>query len=182
MPLGVYPHARRNPVERFWAKVDKSNLTGCWLWTAYRNKLGYGQFYDGVRLVPAHRFSYELVNGPLEPGKVSDHLCRNPGCVNPDHVEPVTRGENVLRGYSLSALNSRKTHCSKGHALSRDNLYVTPSGNRQCKTCRAIWQTKHGLRTQPEEIDRAPRLVHQCTELTVENIRLRAQLASQNRP
>lgn len=65
----------------------------------------------------AHRAMFELVNGPVPDGLDLDHLCRNTLCVNPDHLEPVTRRENVLRGEGRSAQNARRTTCLHGHEL-----------------------------------------------------------------
>lgn len=122
-------------VARFWMKVDGGG-NRCWEWTAsLRN--GYGQF--GVRaghVVPAHRFAYEHLVGPIPDGMVIDHLCRNTRCVNPAHLEPVTNVENVMRGESPMARNARTTHCTHGHELVGANLYVDPKGRRQCRACR----------------------------------------------
>jgi hypothetical protein len=87
----------------------------------------------------AHRFAYESVHGPITPGLVIDHLCRVRLCVNPAHLEPVTPGENSRRGYAW-LLNRRnhqtvKTHCPAGHAYRGANLYVSPRGDRRCRTC-----------------------------------------------
>ncbi len=71
--------------------------TGCWHWTGAKTDKGYGRFYlNGNK--HAHRISYELLIGPIPNGLVIDHLCRNPSCVNPAHLEPVTHVENVKRG------------------------------------------------------------------------------------
>jgi hypothetical protein len=72
--------------------------TGCWDWQLYKIPTGYGQVRVANRLYPAHRFYYEEKYGPVPEGYVLDHLCRNRGCVNPDHLEPVTQRENVRRG------------------------------------------------------------------------------------
>jgi hypothetical protein len=96
---GPYPEERRPEADRFWEKVDKSGE--CWLWQAGKCA-GYGRFFvPGSRPVPAHRWAYEALVGPIPDGLVIDHLCRNPACVNPAHMEPVTIVENVRRG-SLS--------------------------------------------------------------------------------
>jgi hypothetical protein len=89
---------KADPVEqRFWGHVHKTDL--CWIWTAHRNPLGYGQFRPkGKQTVRAHRFAYELLLGPIPEGMTLDHLCRNTRCVNPDHLEPVTAIENYRRG------------------------------------------------------------------------------------
>lgn len=90
--------------ERFWEKVDKKGEDDCWLWTASHDHLGYGRFYvnDLKRKTGAHRVAYELVIGPIPPRLVIDHLCKNPPCVNPKHLEPVPQYENICRGSSHS--------------------------------------------------------------------------------
>lgn len=121
--------------KRFWSKVKKTPR--CWLWTGYRDPRGYGKFSaDGV-MGNAHRFAYEHFVGPIPTGLHVDHLCRNPSCVRPDHLEPVTPRENAMRGVSFSAVNAQKTQCPRGHPLSGANLYVEPSTQgRLCRTCR----------------------------------------------
>lgn len=77
--------------------------TGCWEWLLFRDRFGYGKLMckreDG-RWAPrqAHRRSYEQHVGPIPEGLVLDHLCRNRGCINPAHAEPVTNAENLRRG------------------------------------------------------------------------------------
>jgi predicted RNA-binding Zn-ribbon protein involved in translation (DUF1610 family) len=84
-------------MEDFWAKVDKSGE--CWLWTAGGHSEGYGTTAiktDGEwRGVYAHRIAYELAVGPIPPGKEIHHVCGVRRCVNPAHLEAVTRGEHV---------------------------------------------------------------------------------------
>ena len=134
--------------ERFWSKVDKDQIgTGCWVWKAFKDRHGYGKFWDGTRLpsgnprkVLAHRFAYELLVGPIPDGLQIDHLCRNRSCVNPAHMEPVTSGENVRRGNSprLSGERMRaKAHCPQGHKYTQENTYVW-RGVRHCRECRRI--------------------------------------------
>jgi len=82
----------RHPEERFWNKVNKTET--CWEWTAARHTNGYGAFWSAGRMRPAHRHSYELVEGPIPEGLELDHICHNRGCVNPDHLRPVTTKQN----------------------------------------------------------------------------------------
>lgn len=115
----------------FWSKVEKTD--SCWLWTGSLHSLGYARAWvDGTR-VYAHRYAYEETVGPIPDGLDLDHLCRVRHCVNPDHLEPVTRAENLRRSPSqVSAVNARKTHCPQGHEYSgRDKR-----GWRECRTCR----------------------------------------------
>lgn len=78
--------------ERFWSKVDKTG--DCWLWTAYCDSTGYGQFWCDGGMVPAHRFSYALVNGEIPEGLYVDHRCHQRNCVRPDHLRLVTHAQN----------------------------------------------------------------------------------------
>ena len=120
---------------RFWKKVRKSD--GCWTWEAATSAEGYGVFNITPRVqAQAHRIAYELTKGAIPNGLTLDHLCRNTRCVNPDHLEPTTMGKNTLRGFSPSAINSRKHSCHNGHPLLGANLYVNPRGERQCRICR----------------------------------------------
>lgn len=144
--------AKATAEERFWAKVDKNGpLPGgdtlaaskgpCWMWTGEpaRAKCGYGQFalvVDGRRrTVRAHRFSYELLVGPIPEGLEPDHLCRVPLCVNPAHLEPVTHRENMLRGNTFAAMQAAVIECPQGHLYDEANTYVDSQGKRHCRAC-----------------------------------------------
>lgn len=111
--------------------------TDCWEWEAAKSPNGYGQVKHDGRTRSAHRTVYEQLVGPIPDGLDLDHLCRNRGCVNPDHLEPVTRRENLLRGDTLAASNAAKTRCLRDHPLHGANLYIYPSnGRRACRICR----------------------------------------------
>lgn len=140
--FGTRSTKRRPFAERFWEKVEKVN-DGCWLWLAARNKHGYGVIGldRSKRTTLAHRASYELTKGSIPDGLSLDHLCRNPGCVNPSHLEPVTHAENMARGQWKNQASSKRTHCPKGHPYSGKNLIfiVTrshPNGSRGCRACK----------------------------------------------
>lgn len=110
---------------------------GCWLWMGERNSHGYGRVSWRAQRMLVHRLVYEQVVGPVPDGLVIDHLCRVTDCCNPAHLEPVTQQENMRRGdHSTNHRNRLKRECMHGHPLSGDNLYVTSTGNRQCKECK----------------------------------------------
>lgn len=117
--------------ERFWSLVTYPNgQDGCWEWIGSKTE-GYGRIYvDSRHAIRAHRFAYEFVIGPI-PTPELDHLCRNRGCVNPAHLEPVTTKENTLRGFGPTAKNARKEACPVGHVYSRRRH----NGQRICQTC-----------------------------------------------
>lgn len=81
-----------------WREQDRGYKTPCWIWQSYVNPGGYGIVSVGATTVRAHRKVYEELVGPIAEGLTLDHLCRVRSCVNPAHMEPVTRGENVRRG------------------------------------------------------------------------------------
>ena len=80
----------------------------CWVWNAYCMKNGYGLTSKNRRTVLAHRLIYEILVGPIQEGLELDHLCRVRACVNPAHLEIVTKGENLLRGNGFAGINHRK--------------------------------------------------------------------------
>lgn len=125
-------------LRRFAAKVEADD-NGCWIWTAARNPgNGYGRFY-GAKADPshpstvAHRVAYEHYTGPIPDGMEIDHVCRIRACVNPAHLEPVSRLENVHRANAALSLD----RCKNNHALTPDNAYYPNSntGRPKCREC-----------------------------------------------
>jgi len=115
----------KDAVARFMDKV-KINDNKCWLWTGHINHDGYGIFNKQL----AHRWAYRHFTGPVPDGLELDHLCRVRGCVNPEHLEAVTHGTNMLRGD-----NKQRTRCVHGHEYTEENTRLY-KGKRSCRICR----------------------------------------------
>lgn len=130
--------AKVQRIERFLAKVSIEPLA-CWIWTGAKGGVNrghrYGVFYDGTKLVQAHRWSYEFFVGPIPTGLGLDHFkCERPECVNPWHVRPATTRENLLRGDTFQAANAAKTRCPQGHPYDETNTMLK-KGHRICRAC-----------------------------------------------
>jgi HNH endonuclease len=121
---------------RFWLKVKVGGIEECWDFLGAKHR-GYGVIHvKGYKSQIATRIAYRLFHSnDLADDKVIDHLCRNPSCVNPHHLEAVSTKENVLRGIGPSALNAQKTHCISNHYLGGSNLLIGRNGKRTCKEC-----------------------------------------------
>ena len=118
---------------------------GCWRFTGKIDRKGYGRAGMHGR---AHRHYYERIVGPIPANLTIDHLCQFTGCVNPDHMEPVTVQENTRRA---RARFRNRTHCAHGHELTPENTYTYPgTGNRECKTCRRRYVAECKARRRAE--------------------------------
>lgn len=141
-------------VEAFFKKVQKTD--GCWNWLGGRaqNSNGYGSFWNGTKLVPAHRYSYELVNGKIFDGLYCLHKCDNMVCVNPDHIFTGTQKQNMedckLKGRTKNIgrhstkngtrrlkIRKVKTKCKRGHDMSIEkNTFISHPKTYKTVSCR----------------------------------------------
>lgn len=138
----------RRQRDLFAAKVRPSD-NGCLEWTGAISSRGYGRVTIGKKTRQPHRVSYEWTVGKIKDGMILDHLCRNPRCVNPDHLEEVTNAENVRRGNAGMNM-SAKTHCPHGHPYDDANTKWY-DGRRYCRAChkkRTQSRKRHSERTE----------------------------------
>jgi hypothetical protein len=144
--------------------VEVAGPAACWPWPGWTQEFGYGIITSGGRsaakLHRVHIVAFEIANGPVPAGLHVDHTCHGadltcPGgpsclhrrCVNPAHLEAVTQAENNRR------MQARKTHCTEGHPLSGENLYIYPlDGSRQCRECSANDRVRAYYRKRKREL------------------------------
>lgn len=132
--------------ERLFANTLPEPNSGCWLWTGSYNQFGYGRANLNGQRVVAHKASFILHRGPVPDGMELDHICRVRLCVNPSHLEPVTKLVNVRRGMSgihHAEKQRAKQECPKGHPYSGTNLFTRrKTGYRECRECMRQRQRK----------------------------------------
>jgi len=122
-------------IDAFMKYIHPEPMSGCWIWIGGlqgRRESMYGACRVQGKTRHAHRFSYCLFKGIPPEGTELDHLCRTPCCVNPDHLEAVTKSVNLQRG-----VNGRKTHCPQGHLYSGYNLIIRTDRGERSRECRA---------------------------------------------
>ncbi len=115
--------------------VDKN---GCWNWAGYTTESGYGRFRRKKKNILSHRYFYKFFVGEIPEGLDIDHLCFNRRCINPKHLEAVTRSENNRRAWARKIKNT--PNCPHGHPYSGKNLYIgfdkkRNQKRRVCKIC-----------------------------------------------
>lgn len=112
--------------EQLWSRLEVGD---CWEWAGARSPQGYGQLNRRGERWLAHRLVWTVLVGGIPEGMHMDHLCRNPPCCNPDHLEVVTQRQNKERG-----IRATRVHCGKGH---RYEVRVRRRGGieRYCRTC-----------------------------------------------
>jgi hypothetical protein len=158
---------KKTTLELFHEKYIVDPVTGCWQWQAGTcgrgySKIGYTRPDGTRRTVGAYKWIMEQIHGPIAPGYEPDHLCRNKLCVNPDHMEIVTRAENNRRRVAAYRENGKEMHwklrasgkCREGHEMTPENTIDKKDGTRTCRTCRQKFQRKW-LAAKKSKLDRA---------------------------
>ena len=116
-------------------RISQGPAGACWPWQGSLSDHGYGIYRRNGKNDYAHRVAYERVNGKLADGMTVDHTCRVRSCVNPDHLEAVTRGDNLRRAVEYRRPQKKRLGhgaCNHGDV----DVYVDPTGKRVCRICR----------------------------------------------
>lgn len=142
--------------KRFWSKVTLS-ADGCLLWNGCKIRGGYGLVSISGRRWLAHRIAYIWQKGSIPEGLELDHLCRVRNCVNPNHLRPVTRRQNIMAegSLALTKVHAMKTYCPRGHSYSGENLYIFPGHyRRRCNECRRLRaNAKNRIRREQAQVN-----------------------------
>lgn len=142
--MGRPNHKGMNEVDRFFMYVDKNGpihpifQSPCWLWQGGKITGGYAVFRRTTGVVGpvkilVHRYSFELFYYAIPEGMEIDHMCKTRHCVNPQHLDLVTRLENIRRSNRHKV---SKMHCINGHRFTPENTYFAKGRlHRACRTC-----------------------------------------------
>ena len=120
---------KRNTPTDFWKYVDRGLAQDCWSWVGSVGAYGHGQFRIAGEMEKAHRFSYELLVGPIPKAMHLHHTCGNARCVNPSHLELLSRREHAT-------VHRVKNTCINGHSLGDPSNVYLRNGVRHCRSCR----------------------------------------------
>ena len=137
-PKPIDPNRTEAELAHFHSRYVKGEPDECWTWLRRLDRQGYGRIEQRGQPMKAHRLALVLHLGrDLGPGKVPNHMCGNPPCVNPAHLQESTVRENTLHGDTNASEQRARTHCPQGHELSEKNCVPShwARGKRYCLIC-----------------------------------------------
>lgn len=140
-------HCSEIEKEKFFTKTYKEN--DCLIWNGRKDKDGYGICFFRKKPRRAHRVAWFFLNGDIEEGLVVNHVCRRKDCVNPQHLQAMTRTENNMRdSTSIGYLNSQKKFCKNGHIFDKKygkRRYCSICEREKTKRLRKKWNEQDSL-------------------------------------
>lgn len=96
---------------------------------------GYSRITINGKQIQAHRWVWELLNGPIDEGMVIDHMCSNRKCILPSHLRVISQQQNIMAGkHNID----NRSHCNQGHPFIKENIMIRKSGKRECAECNRI--------------------------------------------
>jgi len=134
---------------------DQEKKSECKIWAGFINKQGYGVITYRRKQFRVHQLAVLLSGRNYPKGMVTDHLCRNRACYNPDHLEVVTNGENVMRGESFAPKNKAMTNCTLGHPLNGTSR--RQKSGTVWRFCRECQNNKRNKKRREQRINRQGR-------------------------
>jgi hypothetical protein len=131
------------------------DLGHCWLWEggARDGKGRYAGIYFNGKTRLGHRLAWMMWRGNI-PGELTvDHKCRTTFCVNPHHLQLLTREANTVADHGRGDRPGARTECAKGHSYDEENTYIEPKTRwRQCVTCRAANKKRYRAEAKAERL------------------------------
>lgn len=166
-----YVRFQIDPIQNFWSKVEKTDT--CWNWIAGKDTGGYGIFGAGKLRgnVRVHRFSWEINVGKIPDGMTIDHLCKNRACVNPGHMEMVSRRLNAHRisspGATQEQLDLRNSEILRLRSEGKTIKEIAPEMGMPASTIRSVI---HREKVYLSRKEKRPAGVNQPGAVTAETI------------
>lgn len=145
--LIIQSHLNRKEISKIFKKIYINPKSDCWEWLGYKNTAGYGRYHVAHKPAYTHRMMYAWIYGPIPTGRgrnvpVVDHICKNKSCCNPAHLQLIPNIKNIESGNGLSVIESKQTHCIRGHLLPPSKGFGNGK-RRNCPQCQAIRQRKY---------------------------------------
>ena len=110
-------------------------MESCWLIEKSLDAYGYPYFKLMGKNIKLHRMIFRMTKGRLLDNMVIDHICNHRNCINPDHLQQITQGENVRRGSSISTFYASRSACIRDHEYTPENTHWRGT-TRVCRTCK----------------------------------------------
>lgn len=122
--------------EQVASKIQPAD-DGCWTWIAGKCHYGYGAIRYKSTGWRAHRLVYELLVGPIPQDYELHHTCEVRECVNPEHLQPLTKREHraLQRGKPLPRPREYRAACPHGHPYDEANTSWRKDGSYFCRAC-----------------------------------------------
>lgn len=145
----LFVYALDRPESRFWPKVSVREPGACWPWLGRRTPTGYGLFRVGSRMVPAHRYAWQITYGDIPNPMEVCHRCDNPCCCNPQHLFLGTQADNVrdmqAKGRRASFIGEANGRAKLTEAQVRTIRQLFAAGSTRTSLARSFGVTRNSI-------------------------------------